>query len=347
MINKVFEDNLALNNIEIAEKRKNLSSRPISLICAITNKCNTRCIMCDTWSTPWELPEKTYKEVIQLLPYLKHAIWLGGEVFLSPYFSELIKEAAKYPDLKQRINTNGLLITKEWAEKLVQGNVELIYSIDSVNKTTYEYIRKGGRFEDLIKSLENIQAMKIKYKKKFEMFMNVVVMRSNYKELDGILEFAKKYEFKLVQFMPIQGQGTMEHIFAQKDKDADMLKYINQAISGIEQKAKECNIQIQNSLPSLDTLVNENAEDTARQSQDGMCYLPWQQIMIYPDGNARFGCFCERPIGNILNSTIQDVWNSDAAQLYREHFSKNTREDICSERCTQGRISLDLLRVGN
>ena len=342
--NNLFLENKRLNREEIKERRSILFSKLTSLICALTSRCNIHCIMCDTWRTPWEIPQRTYEEIRSLLPYLEHVIWLGGEVFLSKYFEELIEETKEYPYLAQRINTNGLLITEEWAEKLLQNNVELIYSIDGVTKQTYEYIRRGARFEDLIKSLEIIKRMRIKYKE-FHLRMNVVIMRSNYQEIEAFIDFAKEYGLDLVQLMPIVGEDTPEHIFSSKYKDANILRYLDSIAENLQEKAHKYNIELLNSLPALGALPQKKIE--SHSNRDGLfCYLPWQQILIYPDGNVRFGCFCSDSIGNVLENSIEEIWNSEKAQTYRKKISSNDYQDLCGQRCVDGRISIKLRKVG-
>jgi MoaA/NifB/PqqE/SkfB family radical SAM enzyme len=344
----LFLENKRLNQDEISQKKPVLSSKLTSLICALTNRCNMRCIMCDTWRTRWEIPQKTYQEVVALLPYLEHVIWLGGEVFLSPYFKELLEESKRYPYLEQRINTNGVLIDEAWAEKLFQNNIELIYSINGVTKETYEHIHQGVRFEGLIKSLQIIKSMKRKYKdKKFHLRMNVVVMKSNYHEVEKFLDFAKEYEFSLVQLMPIVGEDTPEHIFSSKHQDEKIFKHLESAIEKLKPKANEYNIELLNSLPALSASFSPQEEVKAQSKDDGIfCYLPWQQVLIYPDGNVRFGCFCLDPIGNVLENSLDEIWNSEKAQAYREKIASSTYQDLCSQRCIQGRISLKLRKVG-
>jgi len=341
-----FRKNRELNRREIMERRTALSSLPVSLICALTNRCNTRCIMCSTWKEPWELPQKTYREVFSLLPYLEHVIWLGGEVFLYPDFGRLLDETGKYPWMKQRINTSGLMITEEWAELLVRNNVELIYSIDAAVPETYEHIRQGGRYEDLIRSLERVCSMREKHNREFELFMNVVVMKSNYRELAAVLDLAKKYGFKQVQFMPIQGCGTEEHIFSGDGKNIGMLEDIEKTMQVLERKAGDYGIVLQNSLPSPKIKNGSNTCLSPVPKQKPGCYLPWQQILIYPDGNVRFGCFCEDPVGNVLEDSINDIWNSPKAGEYRARIAAGKDKGLCGTRCLEGRIAGELLRVG-
>jgi len=304
--------------------------------------------MCDTWSTPWEIPPAIYEEVRALLPYLEHVIWLGGEVFLFEHFAELLEQSKDYPYLKQRINTNGLIMTEAIAENLLKNNVELIYSIDAVTRDTYEYIRKGARFPQLLDSLDLINEAKKKHPdKQFSLRMNAVIMKSNYRQVTQILDFAKEYGFDLVQLMPIVGEDSAEHIFSQKNRDAQALQFLDAQAAPLQEKAQAYHIELLNSLPTLHA-AEENNNEAAEIRKEGatFCYLPWQQILIYPDGNVRFGCFCDDPIGNVRENSISTVWNSPKAVEYRQRVAGNTYQTLCGKRCVDNQISIKLRQVG-
>ncbi len=74
-------------------------------------------------------------------------------MFLSRYFEGLFAKACLNHELKQEIVTSGLFIDERWAKKLADANLDLIFSIDAFTKKTYEYIRKGAKFDDLVKNI--------------------------------------------------------------------------------------------------------------------------------------------------------------------------------------------------
>ena len=131
--------------------------------------------------------------------------------------------------------------------------------------------------------------------------MNVVVMRSNHHEIERFMDFAKEYGFSLVQLMPIVGEDTPEHIFSSNYKDDVVLRYLYSAIEKLKVKACQYNIELLNSLPTIGPLSQEAAE-TAFKNGGPFCYLPWQQALIYPDGNVRFGRSEERRVGKECRS---------------------------------------------
>ena len=107
------------------ELNYSVSDTPEVIDLSFDNICNLKCIMCENIkSVPWELPDNTKNEIIELMPYLEQVNWLGGEVFLYKHFDELFDIAHKY-NVKQIISTNALLLSDKVIEKLVDYNVEL------------------------------------------------------------------------------------------------------------------------------------------------------------------------------------------------------------------------------
>ncbi|MFO8148295.1 MAG: radical SAM protein, partial [Gillisia sp.] len=138
--------------------------------------------------------------MIALFPYLESIFWQGGELFLLDYFEELFEKASSYRNINHIIATHGLLIDEKWALKLAKANLTLLFSIDSIEKSKYEYIRRGAKFEKLIKNIKRVNKYKKRYEKeipdyKFETAINTVVMKTNCGYLDKFIEFAYEYNF--------------------------------------------------------------------------------------------------------------------------------------------------------
>ena len=105
-----------------------------------------------------------------------------------PLFSKPIREflvnfnSEKFPNLKNiYLHTNGQLLTEKlWKQmKSVPYIHTLEISIDASSKETYEKIRRGGRWETLLKNIDFIsQQPSISY-----MCVSFVVQRDNYHEI--------------------------------------------------------------------------------------------------------------------------------------------------------------------
>ena len=87
--------------------------------------------------------------------------------------------------------------------------------------------------------------------------------------------------------------------------------------------------------------INKFDDNLSNCSGSKFCLVPWKKLMIDRDGYVRPDCFCreERPIGNILNNSLFDIWNSKQMMLYRKVcLSKNNLDNLCQIDCLDGRI---------
>lgn len=347
--------NKRANEEEIAQKKIKLESLPIRLGVTLTTRCNLQCVMCEVRKVSWDIPKKTIDEILEYLPYLEYIMWLGGEVFYSNHFEELFEKAAANPYLQQAIFTNGILINEKWAEKLAKSNVVLNYSIDGFSKNTYELIRKGAKFEELLKSIELINKYDTHEEKKtnckkFIKGINFTVMESNYHEVGIAVDFAKKYEFDLltINFMHV---SEPKDIFFYKDLAAK--QYIEKTIPEVINKAKEYSIRLNAWIPSVQDEFPQakNAKKKQKQGKcndntckgegrtDGpICYLPWQHLFIEAEGRVKPFCLCKTEIGNIDKKPLCEIWNDEMMQFYRQKLIDNNYTDLCNYRCVSGVI---------
>ena len=139
------------------------------------------------------------------IPYLERIKWQGGEVFLYDKFDELV-DLCVNNNVKQVIQTNGLLITKKMLKKLFSKNIHISFSIDSIIKDVYEDIRRGAKFENLMKVVNMFYNYK-KIHKEFCYTLIMVVMSNNYKQIDSMIDFANKYGFQGVTFQKFMNYG--------------------------------------------------------------------------------------------------------------------------------------------
>ena len=177
---------------------------PVGLEFELSNKCNLECIMCSGFFSSSirahreKLPalRESYdsKFVEQLLPYLvhlKHAKFLGGEPFMIDIYYEIWDRLIELnPSCKISITTNGTVYTHKVKRVLEKLNCEIVVSIDSVVKATYESIRRNATME---RTLANFEAFADYNRcKKQSLSMAVCAMTSNAEELPGLVEFASR-----------------------------------------------------------------------------------------------------------------------------------------------------------
>ncbi|MFH1202403.1 MAG: radical SAM protein [Candidatus Omnitrophota bacterium] len=332
-----FLINKEINNKEILERRVVLESRPSMLGIIITDWCNLSCIMCpdSRRKNQHVLSASTLRKINELLPYLEKIDWQGGEFFHLDYVKDMFLSFKKYPHVKHAITTNGLLLNKEWIELLFNLNTVVTFSIDSPRQKTYEYIRQGGSFNELIARLNLIIDLEQEHKKRLERYLTVVVMKSNYLHLTDFVEFAKKYRFSAVFFTPVKNINSEENIFKYINKDIQ--KHLNEVMSLLKVRFVENNIELKWTLPNADEKLGCDPDSLTKNKKNLLCDIPWRGMFICADRNGNIfpDCWCSQPVGNILENTLLEVWNNAKMQEYRKKISSNDME-ICSECYVEG-----------
>ena len=369
--NDKFLKNKALNEYEISIRKEILESKPRAMIGMIMNKCNISCRICDIWSRPrWQEPDRILKEIVDLLPYMEDICWQGGEVFYMKEFNSMLAEGVKCKNLNQVIFTNGLLLDEKNLEIIAKGNVELVLSIDGATKETYEYIRRGANFETLCKKLELIKEVRKSTGAKINTYLNPVICRRNYKEIEQMVEFAHKYEFTSITLNPIRGIPE-ENIFEPIDEQA--FEFMRKVVPIAEQKSKEYGIRFNNWMPidcscknidfrhseiqekeveevlnkftekkQIENINKEQKEITKNKRM--ICYAPWQRILLDNDGQVRPYAICTKWLGSTSKYSLKELWNSPQMQLYRRKLANNDFIDLCQPECISGQIRNKLCR---
>lgn len=350
--------NVILNELEIINNEFGLKSKPRVMVVTLTSNCNIRCLMCKVHRYNWQISDKTKNEIINLMPYLESIVWLGGEVFLYKHFDELFEQACKN-DVVQDIITNAMLLNEDRIIKLLKNNVNLAISVDGITKEVFEHIRVGASFDKLIENLELIKFYRKKFNSQNHYRMNTLILKSNYKQMEKFIDFAHKYGFNNLFIDCISTDlNSQENIFYYY-RDDDAVEYINSVKQKIADKAKKYNIEFNNNIPTIEYLnytknPGKEPESSCEWGQDldlpvingykmydKYCLVPWKKLFIDKDGYVRPDCFCrkDRAVGNVLNDSLFNIWNSDKMKLYRKVNIHNCSMDkVCQIACLKGKI---------
>ena len=137
---------------------------PITASILITSRCNSKCIYCSVWRLGDGCQYISIDKLDKLFHSLKkigvQVIFLsGGEPLIRHDLEEIIS-LAKYYDLMVEVCTNGILLTKRRAHKLIESGVDnIILSLDSLDPEIYE-IHRGVPFKYGEQALETLLHIK-------------------------------------------------------------------------------------------------------------------------------------------------------------------------------------------
>ena len=139
---------------------------PIYVLLEPVSACNLRCPFC--FQVDPEFNRKPYTGIMEMDLFKRvvdeceqngtGAITLAsrGEPTLHPNFSEMLEYlSGKFFETK--INTNGTKLTDEICHCIFKNKVnDIVLSIDTENKESFEILRKNAIFEDVLQNVQNL-----------------------------------------------------------------------------------------------------------------------------------------------------------------------------------------------
>ena len=340
-------ENILINEIEIAQNKKRLTSMPRKLELLVTSKCNIRCKMCNIPRGEWMFPESRNSEILKLMPYLEEIIWHGGEPLLYPHIYDLIEEASRN-NVRQTISTNGLLLDEKNIKKLLAANVELNVSIHGLDKKTYESIHINGDFDKLISNLSLIKKLMSESANKIKYGFKFLLMKNNYKQMPYIYNFVKQYGFNHVYINVLDEFTVSDEKILYYGKDRDILEKIIQMSDSLREKLKEINVFYEAWIPDINEPAcndEKNNDDVKIIKNKTGCYIPWKKMHVDMDGDVRNDCFCSNiVIGNIVKEDIENIWNGKRVLQVRENIINDGFDSACADGCINGRVPENYLK---
>ena len=127
----------------------------------INNTCNLNCAMCQTMSATRKRGRMEIDLFRKILVKLSKqgiktlALHTLGDPLANPRLPEIFEEIRRY-NFKTSICTNGLLLDRHIDTLIEYMDIcpSISFSIDGAKATSYEKIRVGGKFDNILKQLE-------------------------------------------------------------------------------------------------------------------------------------------------------------------------------------------------
>lgn len=197
--------------IEYGFQTEEIRQFPRMVIAGVSFACNAKCIHCIYEVFP-ETKSKTsgdkafmnlytFKKIADECSKYPHVLLrlVGfGEPMLNPKFFEMI-EYAKGVGCNVGIITNGVLLIREKAERLLNSNIDAVdISVDAYSKEVYEKIRVGLDFDKLKNNVKDLVSLKNKMGKSTFIFCSIVEQDEVMHELKQALEYWGKIADKAV-----------------------------------------------------------------------------------------------------------------------------------------------------
>ena len=319
------------------------SQRFLHLELDIVNRCNIQCVMCYHSLEATRVPI-VYLDVdvfasaaASILPYASHlSLSLGNEPLMSPHFEDMLKIASAYKVPHVNFFTNGLLINdKKIAAMVDYGVTQICISVDGATASTYNGIRRGGDFDDLVRNVERLIHLRgLAQSATPRVRFDVVMMRRNVRELPAIVRLAARLGVEQMSFRHMVS-------FAGLDMEHESLFHAktlsNYWLGSALEAAAQLGLEVQTRPAFFDDEATDtaSARATATELPTPYCPFPFFHLSMGPGGHV-LPCphsHGEAPYGQVSAATPMDtIWLNDKFTALRNRILRFDPPDMC-QRC--------------
>ena len=316
---------------------------PTELQVEVTGACNLACAMCLVSYRPklgkaeGAMCFHTFKRLVDDLPTLEKVTLQGlGEPLLAPDLFRMLEYAAER-GIRMGFNTNGTLLTRPRARRLVELGVDWLHvSVDGATAETYQSIRHGSDFarvrENVIGLVEEMRAQKAE---RPHVMLVFVAMRRNIRELPALIRLASEWGVGRLwvqnlshsfsdtdpsgSYGEIRDFAEAEALWAEPDEESERLLDESRAV------ADELGVDLR--LPRL--------EQPARTWPPGTpgCHWPFGSAYVTHDGNVQPCCMvmgADRAIlGNVERDAFSALWHDAPYTEFRAGLLGDEPPDVC------------------
>jgi radical SAM protein with 4Fe4S-binding SPASM domain len=317
---------------------------PRELQVEVTGACNLRCRMClvsyqpALGRTSGAMDLATFKRLVDGLPTLRRVTMQGlGEPLLAPDFFPMLEHLAER-GIEMGFNTNGTLLTRERAERLVELGVSWLHvSLDGATAPTYEDIRGRSSFELVRRNIVGlVEVMRERGAEKPDVELVFVAMRRNVHELPAVVRFAADVGVPTVWvqnlshsfsdtdpaggYREIREYAEAEALWAGPNEEAERI------FADARATAEELGVHLR--LPRL-------AEPAARRRRGAPgCDWPFRSAYVTHDAKVQPCCAvmgADRAVlGDASAEGFAAVWSNDEYREFRAKLLTDEPPDVCA-----------------
>nr|WP_294945213.1 radical SAM protein [uncultured Mucilaginibacter sp.] len=294
--------------------------------------CNCRCVMCDIWKDNKNLKQLTEQDISGLLANLiqlgtQQVLMSGGEALLNANFFSLCR-ILKQQKMKITLLSTGLSI-KRHASQIIEWVDDLILSLDG-DEALHDAIRDiPGAFRKLKEGVEYIRSLAPNY----PISARTVIHRLNFRNWQAIINAAKDMDLNQVSFLPAD---VSSHAFNRQTAWSEPKQH--EILPGENELA-----ELKGTVEAIIADKSNFAENFIAESPEKLrdiyryyaafyhvnffpfkkCNAPWVSAVIEADGSVR-PCFFHEATGNIRDSSLTEILNSDASVNFRRTLDMRT-----------------------
>lgn len=279
--------------------------------------CNQKCLHCyaagQTYSDTKELTTEEWKKIIDKCKeaFIPQLTFTGGEPTKRADLVELI-EYSKW--FITRLNTNGVLLTKELCQELYNASLDSVQiTFYSANKEEHNKLVGANNFDKTVEGIKNAIDVGLP----ISINTPLCKLNKNYKET---LKFLNELGIKYVSCsgLIITGNATKDESKETQLSEEELYKILKEAL----EYAKENLMEI--SFTSPGWIKEEKIKELGLEIPS--CGACLSNMAIAPDGEVvpcQSWLGTDAGLGNLLVTEWKDIWNSTKCKEQRKYSAKS------------------------
>ena len=301
----------------------------------VTAECNFSCITCirHSWSDAMgQMSSRVFERVVASfdgLPDLRTIHFGGfGEPLTHPEILAMINRCKSMGYTVEMI-TNGSLLKETMALALIDAGLDYLFvSLDGSDSESYETIRPGANFEEVVGNIKQLQRLKKEQKSVFPRIgIEFVATKANFSRLPfmrKVVDELNADRFVVTNMLPYHESMKDEILY---DKGADMLNFGWESPLLSVKTAPKMKLETQRSC----RFVESKATAITWQGNVSPCYALMHNYDCYILGRKK--TMHAHYVGNVMKQSLAEIWADPAYATFR-WISRNSLYPSCTD-CRQ------------
>lgn len=309
-------------------------------------QCNLRCEMCPVVfrqdgpanGAPAFLSYDTFARTIDEFAGLQELHLQGlGEPLMHPRFFDMVRYAVSR-GVKVSTNTNLTVFSPQRAEQCVTSGLDCMHiSVDAATPALYNKIRRGSRWERVMRNLDFLQEAKTRLGSDHpRQRLIMVLMKQNLAEIPNLVRLAASYGFTSMfvqhlchdfqeEALPANYQSMRDFVNDQALSHRDV-ELVETHFAAARRAAEETEIELRLPRPQQ----GGYPEGTPSRER---CQWPWTGMYFSYQGFSMPCCMIATPdrtnFGSVQDAGVAAIWNGDAYTQFREQLASDSPPEIC------------------
>ena len=294
------------------------ATKPFSVGISLTERCNSKCAMCDYWKkSGLELSFNQIEHIldqvsrlgVEVVNYSAH-----GEIFVNRNIKEILTHTRDL-GFTLSLNTNALALADEQNALFLGNEIKpflISIGLDTVNDEIYEKIRGiSSGLSRVKKAIANLMQAGI-----HNITLGSVILDHNLDHLTSLVTFAETMHLSAVRFTAYQ------RFFQQSDYTWSRLSE-KEYLSKLRLRIDELlHLQKSHSIMRNSSYYLKKIPDfySSRHFFPVKCVVGYLRMDIMENGDVTLCPFLGKPIGNVFENKLSEIWFSEKANKVRQQM---------------------------